>query len=99
MGQIMIGLLAMVTATHFMTGNELYDSCSRAASPFKTGCLAYVMGVVDATSSRETCLPANLTSQQARDIVVKSLAEHPEARDLPAAAFGVTTLSEAFCRK
>lgn len=81
-----LGLVAAPAHAEWMSGNQLYDTCS-AASPIDRGlCLSYVMGVLDGFRSMDLPprTPEGATGGQVRDVVTKYLVYHPESRTLPA---------------
>jgi hypothetical protein len=88
--------VAAAAAAAFIDGNLLYEYCSHTAenkslnSLNEGNCLGYVEGVADVmfngivVSGWRACLPANVNIGQARDVVLKSLAAHPQWRHLSA---------------
>ncbi|WP_365986138.1 Rap1a/Tai family immunity protein [Mesorhizobium sp.] len=65
-------------STRFLSGNELYDSCTQKSSHS----IGYVEGVVDADLSATLgyCIPVGVRADQMRDVVCRFLEAHPESR-------------------
>ncbi|GAY24168.1 MULTISPECIES: Rap1a/Tai family immunity protein [Sphingobium] len=79
----------------FYTGEELYELCStpRSSNDYleKTyECIAYITGAVDAfNTTREvnklkSCIPADVTISQLRNVTVDYLRDNPEERSASA---------------
>lgn len=94
---------APVFAGHFMDGNKLYDLCTAQGHPMLEGaCSGYIMGVADDLAGindvmpTAACLPENVTTEQAHDIVVGFLRDHPEKRHFTAEYLVGIALNGAF---
>jgi hypothetical protein len=78
-------------------GNKLLTLCS--TSDVKN-CYAYLDGIGDALAEepqpRRACIPPSVTTQQLRDVLLKSLRNTPETRNLPAARLAVNAFGKAF---
>lgn len=91
-------LLSFSARADFMDGNDLYKLDQTSAAYF-------VIGVLDnsnmyATPAVKYCMPPNVTSGQARDVVFKYLREFPEFRQNSAALITVFAISKAWpCAK
>ena len=87
----------------FLTGNDLWSRCS-GKSAFDAGfCMGYLGGIVDAMMGqppgilgRTACFPEHVTAGQTRDVVMRYLEQHPDARHYSAASIAATALMEAF---
>lgn len=88
-------------APHFLTGEDLNRACQENRESVSGGmCLGYITGVVDASTGVEVhavledgtnvlplCLPDSISSSEIlRDIVAKSMKDHPERLKNPAAS-------------
>jgi hypothetical protein len=90
----------------FHTGKDLYDDCLTAdqGSYPQGSCYGYIAGVVDADQEMQIrgsrllplCLSRAVTLQQAHDVVLKFLIQHPETRNLQAATIVWSALHNAF---
>ena len=88
----------------FVSGNELYSYCQSASSVDQGICTGYIGGVVDSQITVLTalklhnpvCGPQNVTTGEMKDIVLRSLREHPEERHYTAASLVLGALAEAF---
>ncbi len=93
------------------SSEQLLAYCESAGKPEMeadiklTICMSYLMGVLDAheviaglhPSARMMCPPDNgVSNDQARRIVVKWLANHPEYLHLPSRATSLKAMAEAF---
>lgn len=80
-----------------VTGNSLLGLCS--ATDVK-GCDAYVSGVADALAeageTRAACIPASVTTQQLRDVVIKALRDQPQNREMPGGRLTVHAFEKAW---
>jgi hypothetical protein len=95
---VVLGLaIATPASASFMNGNDLMKVCSSDDRLDKGQCLGYIKGVVDVAPRKDTCVPAEATVGQIRDIFLKSMKENPEDRDLLASALLAVALHEAFC--
>ena len=98
----MIGLAMMLAASgSFVTGNQLYEDCTREKTQI---CLGYIVGVVDGYLALRTnpviCIPAKVTMGQINDIAVTYLTDHPEKRQYTADSLVLASLIQAFpCAK
>jgi hypothetical protein len=85
-------------ATIFITGNALLDLCNNDAAALF--CLGYVAGVVDdmtmARGAEQTCLPADVTGSQLKDVVLNYIRSHPENRHYPAPLLVLSAFEDAF---
>ena len=86
----------------FYSGNQLWSRCS-ADNHYEMGvCMGFVMGVADAMAAgsailgSRACLPQQSTGEQAQDVVMRYLEQHPEWRHQPAAGLVADALAEAF---
>lgn len=94
----------------YMDGNMLMEQCTAK----KAGCVAYIIGVVDAQQSQDEtvdsitapakkqfiCRPSNVTGGQLMDVVTKHLTERPAERHWPAAVLIRNAMVAAFpCRQ
>jgi hypothetical protein len=83
-------------------GNKLMSLCR--SSDIK-GCDGYVAGVADALAEvREdahvACIPARVTNEQLRDVVLKYLHDEPQYRQLPGGHLAVHAFAKAWpCKK
>jgi hypothetical protein len=85
----------------FMSGNDLFSSCSKDTSFEKGYCLGYVVGVADTLtedtiSGFSACIPANATQGQLRSIVTKWLQDNPRYRHYSAGSLAAAAISNAF---
>jgi hypothetical protein len=99
----MIGLLMLAAVHSFMTGNELYTVCTSDTAGDQGYCMGYISGGYDADAllqaaggKRMICPPEGVTRDQARDVVVKDLRDHPESRQQPGGLKVLSALSRAF---
>ncbi|MEA9426253.1 Rap1a/Tai family immunity protein [Aeromonas caviae] len=94
-------LYSACVSAGFNDGNALFNACSNGDGYFKEGqCLGYVTGVFDSYEDTYICAPNHVTAGQAKDIVVKYLAEHPGKRHEPAAFLVGLALMDVFpCKK
>ena len=80
--------LLMICATparaEFLTGNQLFDSCTSRESIMQMDCLGYVSGVHDALAGITICLPSGVTRGQIMDFVTQWLRANPAQRHLTA---------------
>lgn len=104
--------LTLPARAQFYDGNKLYSFCSSGTSGAANShdwamCTGFIAGLIDqeamyAATSRGRplfCVPVGATVQQARDVVVRHLAAHPQQRHWAAAAVASHALSAAFpCR-
>lgn len=99
----MIGIFILATAA-FIDGNKLLAYCQGAELDRRI-CEGFVAGSADALSDLTNalpepkgtyCRPMNMTIQQATDIVVKALIEHPERRSDSAADVTIGAIIKAF---
>ena len=95
---------ARLAMAEFQDGNVLYGACFSQSSYEQGICLGFIQGIADALAGNAingftACLPAHVTAGQARDVVTRFLASHPETRHLAAAGMVARPLAEAFpCR-
>jgi Rap1a immunity proteins len=88
-----LGLCSAAQAEgYFRTGNQLYSECNSGDVTDVAMCLGYVMGILDQielyadVSKTRTCIPANVTAGQVKDVVLKQMIEDPANRNLPASS-------------
>jgi hypothetical protein len=82
---------------YFVTGNQLYESCTAPVNNKSFVCAGYVQGLTDALDVRGTiCTPAGITVGQAMDVVVNYLRAHPQYRQISASLLAGAALGEAF---
>jgi uncharacterized protein YneF (UPF0154 family) len=82
----------------FDNGNELLHNCT-IRGEFAGGlCYGLITGYYDGMRLSYTCAKDDpkINRQQIRDIVVKFLGDHPEARHLPAIYLAARAFVEAF---
>ena len=90
----------------FTSGNEVYSACTSPSSQIvavKT-CLTYVAGVLDAITMmqdehmarRTVCSAMGVSIDQVKDVSVRWLANHPEARHHSAASLLLAAFQEAW---
>jgi len=80
----------------FFTGNDLLARINSDLA-FERGLgMGFIIGVYDTTLTIDHCPPPNVTAGQVRDMVSKSLNSGAAARHLPAEAFVVYTLGNAW---
>ena len=87
-----------------LDGNGLLRFCSSELSSELSFCIGYIEGIRDGlvfgTIGRKGkpffAIPDKVTSEQLKDVVVKSLKEHPETRHKPAGMLTIFALEEAF---
>src|ERR1700730_14572858 len=92
------------TAAGFMTGGALLAMCDSVAGEDR--CTGYIAGVADALAlahrsgdriaGSRGCIPPSGTDRQMRDIVTRTLGEHPEQRPRAAVGVIVQVLTDAF---
>lgn len=81
----------------FADGNRIYNSCGGTDGMELSYCAGYVAAMSDAlVATGHACMPADVTVQQAVDVVMKYLRDHPEQRQYPAWYLGRTALSLRF---
>ena len=90
---VFLGLCSGAQAEgYFKNGNQLYLECNSANTYDVAICLGYVMGILDQielyadVSKTQTCIPANVTAGQVKDVVVKQMNDDPANRNLPASS-------------
>lgn len=101
---ILAGLLMFAGVASADTGNQLLQHCDKLEDNLSFGmCFGYVLGATDAQLGvmvgLKSCLyriPDQVTNQQAVDIVIKYLKEHPEKRQIVGATLVLKAMSEAF---
>jgi hypothetical protein len=88
-------------ARTFYTGNNLLSLCT-SNGVLETGvCRGFVGGIADAMAldpilGNRACIPVPVTLGQARDVVIRFLEQHPEARHYSAASIVALALAAAF---
>jgi hypothetical protein len=86
----------------FKTGNDLYRICVATDANSALTCYGYVDGVMDMMvfdshmAKKSSCLPDGVQAQQAVDVVVKFLTEHPADRNFNAASLVYAAIEEAW---
>jgi hypothetical protein len=86
-------LASPARAGAFLSGNVLYEKCSRDA----TFCQGYVAGIADALeTAHQVCTPENVTLAQVVGVVKAYLWAHPEARHYTASSETAMALVNAF---
>ena len=81
----------------FADGNRIYNSCGGTDGMELSYCAGYVAAMSDAlVATGHACMPADVTVQQAVDVVMKYLRDHPEQRQYSAWYLGRTALSLRF---
>jgi hypothetical protein len=79
----------------FLTGR--WGFCRRTDGTELGYCAGYVAGIADAlVRTGHACVPAEVTVQQAVDVVMTYLRNHPEQRQYPAWYVGRTALGLRF---
>jgi hypothetical protein len=90
------------------TGNDVLETCSAKGTDSLIVCVAHIQGVVAGVEvqralverkGRPTCgfeVPAGVSGEQMRDVVVKYLRDHPEERHLPGGLMIFMALRGAF---
>ena len=81
----------------FADGGRIYSSCSSTDVMERSYCAGYVAAMTDAlVRIGHACVPAEVTAQQAVDVVMTYLRDHPEQRQYPAWFPGRTALGLRF---
>jgi hypothetical protein len=89
----------------FLSGDTLFERCTRGDETGDDFCIGYVAGSVDMLISlqrqgppgaKQACMPQGVTLGQVRDVVIKYLSDEPQFRKLDAAALVITALEQAF---
>lgn len=80
-----------LTTVTFKSGDWLLTKCRSHRQQDQTTCLGFVMGMTDAVTvatayggacgTFRVCRPAQVTDEQARDVIVTYLDAHPTARN------------------
>jgi phage protein U len=87
---------------YFLTGNQLKSHCEDGNAVDLATCGGYVQGVFDefeierAGESKSECVPEGVVAQQVVDIALKYINEHPQYRQLQAAALIHQSLVDAW---
>jgi hypothetical protein len=105
----LVSALALSTpaaAEDYLTGNQMYDSCSVEGNVW---CIGYVSGVIQgwqaalsgesSISARESyglCIPDAVTVNQAVAVVARYLRDHPEERHWDAQFLVIIAVREAW---
>ncbi len=85
------------SAGTFADGNRVYTLCSSTDGMELNYCAGYVAGMTDGVvRTGHACVPAEVTVQQAVDVVIKYLRDHAEQRQYPAWFAGRTALELRF---
>lgn len=87
-----------------LQGNELLRLCSSELTSELGFCIGYIEGIRDGVVFEAIggkakpifLIPDKVTSEQLKDVVVKSLKDHPETRHKPAGMLTIFALREAF---
>jgi hypothetical protein len=106
MSLLLTGLIAVLPVSSaeadFQTGNQLLAACNQRP---RQECLGYVEAIADVLLALQlggdllgwrACMPQTLTSNQAADVVLKHLRDHPEQRHLGAAGLAAQALADGF---
>jgi hypothetical protein len=96
---ILFAAPAAARADYFDTGNDYWAKCSGDANlPLCMGLASGYLDMMNAFGSN--CSASGVSRRQAKDVFVKFLAEHPEHRNLSAAALAGVAFTDAFgCKK
>ena len=106
---LIVGMASPASAG-FVDGNKLYKKCSvknDSSAVFymeDAFCAAYINGVIDAIDGKSRgssggfffCMPNNVSSKQAQDVVKNWLTNNPAERHYNAASLVAAALSESF---
>jgi hypothetical protein len=91
------------TVNAFHTGNQLMIYCSRSPSDDQSACFGYLSGVADTLAGHDrvlglppACIPAGVTHEQLRDIVMAYLQQHANIRHQGASYLTTLALTTAF---
>jgi Rap1a immunity proteins len=80
----------------FADGERIYNSCTSTNDGDRSYCAGYVSGMTDALVKMGlACVPANVTLQQAIDVVIAYFRDHAEQRQYPAWYGGRTIFGTA----
>ena len=85
-----------------VSGNTLLHRCTSDEGGDLNFCVGYIEGIRDATvlcdlnGKQRTDIPAEVTSEQMKDVVVKYLRDHPEERHKQGALLVIYALRLAF---
>jgi hypothetical protein len=94
-------------AETYLTGNDLLSLCKSASQAHQNYCSGYVTGALDhqrlieamTRATKAVCIPANVTSKQLADVVVRDLEAKPAKRHYSATSLAIGALMDAFpCR-
>lgn len=98
---LLVACNTVALCAHAYSGNEFYNNTTSDDQPYRVRAMAYLNGVVDTLQLMgAVCSPNNATIGQARDIVVKYLAQNPEHRHDEAAIIITGVLMGAWpCEK
>jgi len=82
----------------FDDGNKLYGYCGASnSSDDKVFCAGYVAGISDALQGeKRMCMPVEATVEQAVDVIMNFLRDHPEQRHYTAWSISREALGHAF---
>jgi hypothetical protein len=89
-------------AVYFDTGNQYWERCSGNGEPgLEVTCGASAAAFLDMMQSLEyQCSSTGVTRTQAKDVLLKWLADNPEDRRVPAATLAAAAFIKAFgCKK
>ena|SRR5215469_1323442 len=85
-----------------LAGNDLLRLCTSELTSELSFCIGYIEGIRDGlvfgtiNGKPFFVIPAKVTSEQLKDVVVKSLKVNPETRHKPAGLLTLFALKEAF---
>lgn len=92
--------LAMVAHADFLSGNDLLEKMTDKGMAARMVALGYVVGVSDASYTYAHCMPKDVSSKQANDVVLQLLERNPSMRHYSAESLVVKALSETWpCKK
>jgi hypothetical protein len=107
---IVLGLIATPVVApaeteiaHFVSGNELLQSCTSGEMTDQLLCTGYLQGAADMLNAvrtslgDENCVKPPIIEQQLQAVVVKYLSQYPGSRPISAGQVSFTALVQAFC--
>lgn len=94
-----LALVASTAHAEFMDGNKLLADMNGSQMK-QMHAIGYVIGVTDALTSVTVCMPRNVTSGQAHDMVKQYLEDNPGVRHFSADSLVNRVLSNVWpCKK
>ncbi len=96
---------APALARGFFAGNSVYANCQASGNTLSWGlCRGYIIGALDAYEAETEalhlkpafCIPEGVTVEQAADVAVQYMQEHPENRHTNAASLVWISVFQAF---